>query len=205
MNDDTDITEEKISAKRSARHITAAQVTAAAAIVTSILALAVSLYETRIMRSWQQASTQPIVQFDFDIKFLGDPISGTIDLRNMGQGAAYVEGVKLTYEDKPVENLETLVNLWSDPTKIKGMRNERKSARGYLGPQDSLTILSLNLDIVDDIAFTERLGHGQNFAENIGKSNVSVCYCSVFERCWISDMTEQSRAKPVDVCPADYS
>ena len=205
MSREPDINAADQTAKRTARHVTAAQVTAAAAIITSILALAVSLYETRIMRSWQQASTQPIVQFDLDIDFLSDPIVGQVDLRNMGQGAAYIEGINLKYDDEQVGNITDLVNQWINPAAIKGKRNEHKAARGYLGPQDSLTILTMNMKLRDDLSFADRLKNSQKFANNMARSTISVCYCSVFERCWISDMTEQSRAKPVDVCPADYT
>ncbi len=204
MNDDTDITAAEISAKRSARHITAAQVTAAAAIVTSILALAVSLYETRIMRSWQQASTQPIVELRFNINITGNQATMDFNLRNMGQGAAYIEGIRASIGDETDQNLEQILNAWNASPITKTLVSNKAVYVGYLEPNGEKTPASLRADF-GEISLLERSEHWNYFDAESDKTNIQICYCSVFDQCWINDFKTRERAKAVATCPDDFN
>ncbi len=193
----------KASTKKSWK-VSAAQVTATAAIVTSIVALAVSIYETRIMRSWQQASTQPIVEIQLETAPLATPVIIDIYLKNMGQGTAYVQGIKATYEDEIIE-FKTLPQYWPGQNAEGVKKSETRPYRGYLGPNDSKHPISINWTPKVEDAQPLSLGHLQELYSKIEKTEISVCYCSVFERCWISDFKSQSRVKLTPVCPADYT
>lgn len=184
--------------------ITAAQVTATAAIVTSVIALAVSIYETRIMRSWQQASTQPIVEIQLETAPLDTPVILDIYLKNMGQGTAYVQGIKATYEDEVI-HFKTLPQYWPGQNAGGVKKSEIRPYRGYLGPNDSKHPITINWTPRAAEESLLGLGHLQELYSKIEKTEISVCYCSVFERCWISDFKSQSRVQLVPVCPADYT
>jgi len=184
--------------------ISAAQVTAAAAIVTSVLALVVSVYETRIMRSWQQASTQPIIEIQLDFELLAKPIEIDLHLKNMGQGTAYVQGMKITFDGDTIET-NTLGQYWPGRS-AKGQKKwENRAYRGYLGPGDLKHPMSVTWTPPPAEEGKLGLEYVQTLNAQFKKTEISVCYCSVFERCWISDFKTQSRAKLVPVCPADYT
>lgn len=204
MSDDVD-TDIVITRLKTKRGLSAAQITAAAAILTSLLALGVSIYETRIMRAWQQASTQPIVEIRFQTNYIGTPITGEITLENMGQGTAFVEGLKINQNGEAVADLGDLISLWQ-PTELPLVkRGERNIYRGYLGPSEKKTPLTFSWALPDDTSFQQRMAVGQSFAESVSQTDISVCYCSVFERCWITEFKSQSRAQAVDACPSGYN
>lgn len=203
MNEDTDISLEDVSSERKTRHVTAAQITAAVAIVTSLLALAVSIYETRIMRSWQQASTQPIVELSFEINITRNEPVMSFNLKNMGQGAAYIEGIRTSIDSEDTHILEQILKAWNASSATKAIVSEKMPYRGYLEPNGESQPASATVKF-GEISFEERSKHWSFFEAISSETTIQVCYCSVFDQCWIDDFKTRERAQPVANCPDDF-
>lgn len=156
------------------------------------------------MRGWQQASTQPIVEVQLEAGLLTRPITTDIYLKNMGQGTAYVEGLKITHDGKTIMSQE-LSKYWPGQKSQGIKQSETQPYKGYLGPDTRKHPVSISWTPPKSSEEGLSMISAQLLSDAIAKTEISVCYCSVFERCWINDLKSQSRAKPVSVCPADYS
>lgn len=191
------------SSTESTRRLTASQITAVAAILTSLMALAVSLYETRIMRAWQQASTQPIVEVRLDANLGGDPLTFEFRVRNMGQGAAYIQGIRADVDGEPVEGFGDILTTWNSLPTTEALQTSNRAYVGYLEPGGERIPSTVNVSLITaDQASVEQ--HWTALESLSDKTSIQICYCSVFEQCWINDFQTRNRAQSVDSCPDSF-
>ncbi|MEL6687183.1 MAG: hypothetical protein AAFP97_06155 [Pseudomonadota bacterium] len=196
--------EEVSVSPKSARWPSASQITAVAAILTSLMALAVSLYETRIMRAWQQASTQPIVEIRLDVRVGVNPSNMSFRLINTGQGTAYIEGIRASIDGAPTSGLDDLLEQWNASPISKTLETTELTYIGYLEAGGERIPATTQISFPEASALDPQ-GHFAFANEMAEKIGVQVCYCSVFDQCWINDYQTRERAKPVSVCPADFT
>jgi len=141
---------------------------AVAALVVSISAVVVGIYEASLQRYHDRAEVWPHLEIQVFTKETG----AQIDLENSGIGPALVQSVTVTVDGKPMsswrEVLRSLNN--ADPVPFGNY-----TAVGHgLRPGDRLSLIAMPIpDMPHD------------FWNSIGRVGVSVCYASVFEQYWI--------------------
>jgi hypothetical protein len=132
-----------------------------------------------------------------------------LTVQNQGVGPARIAEVVMTVKGQPVPNFNTLVDHCCAPGMLQAAKLGKKQ---YHGVKNGEVILSTLRDRMirpgeavdsvdwpvtpDNSAVIDQVKAG--FASDL--VNVSVCYCSVFEDCWVR--TDQDRKPiPVNQCP----
>ncbi|GJL94294.1 MAG: hypothetical protein DHS20C05_06990 [Hyphococcus sp.] len=171
------------------------------AMLIGAIALFVAWDQAQVMRKQQHASVWPIISADLLVS--GDVETRFIEfaIMNAGVGPALVESVSLMSDGEALarwSDLETVL-FGTPPSGPMGFNgNDIEGAVIAAGQTVSVLKGSWGASEEIDNAFmilAERYVKGN--APNV---YLSVCYCSVFERCWRS--TDQSRAEPVRSCSA---
>lgn len=182
---------------------------AIAALVTSVTSIWLSLSQGDDMARLVQAQSWPYLEYESSNTANNGAPELDIMVRNAGVGPAKVESFSISYDGKPVKGWAALIaaccvpqDTPRNPLDLPALTDNRmissKLISRVLRASDSVTLLHLpkteaNAALwtrLDDVRF---------------KLALSVCYCSVFDECWISDLrsTQQQRVKacPVDAVP----
>ncbi|MGP1274600.1 MAG: hypothetical protein ACQRW7_04185 [Caulobacterales bacterium] len=167
------------------------------AIVVGVAALYVSWDQARVMRAQQHASVLPAIQIDGFQTRDGEMASIGLRIRNAGVGPAIVSSVALTRLDQPSEDIAPITALLPDGSNLSWSTmigrviaaGETVEAISFYWPADALSA-----------------EQSAELATEWTSWDVSVCYCSVFERCWIAETRGVGAgARNVPACPApDY-
>lgn len=141
---------------------------AVAALVVSISAVAVGLYEASLQRHHDRAEVWPHVE----IQVFTKPTGGEIDLENSGIGPAIVQSVTVTADGKPMSTWTEVLRALNgaDPASFANF----SAVDHALRPGDRLALIDMPAaDIPRD------------FWKSIARVGISVCYASVFEQHWV--------------------
>lgn len=155
------------------------KIVAISAIVISISALVVSIYEAGLMRKSQRAATWPYVEIlttNLDNYF-------ALKIFNTGVGPAKIQDFKIVIDDVEIDE-----------------RAFRDSLRSYIGNHVDITWSAIAgrvlppekaitfFEFTDSIALNKMMNVSS-------KVTLSLCYCSVFDQCWVSKGLEQVPVK----------
>jgi hypothetical protein len=182
---------------------------ALAALVTSVTSIWLSLSQGDDMARLVQAQSWP--HLEYESSNTGNNGAPEIDImvRNAGVGPAKVESFSISYDGKPVNGWAALIaaccvppdtprNELNLPALTDNRMISSKLINRVLRASDSVTLLHLP-KTEPNAALWNRLDEARF------KLALSVCYCSVFDECWASDLrsTQQQRVKtcPVDAVP----
>lgn len=141
---------------------------AIAALIVSVSAVVVGIYEASLQRNHDRAEVWPHVEIQVFTKQTG----GEIDLENSGIGPAIVQSVTVTADGKPMSTWHDVLRTLNgaDPAPFANF-----SAVGHgLRPGDRLALIDMP---VADIP--------RDFWNSIAHVGISVCYASVFEQHWV--------------------
>jgi hypothetical protein len=179
---------------------------AIAALVTSVTSIWLSLSQGDEMARLVQAQSWPYLEYVSSNT--GDNGAPVIDImvRNAGVGPAKVESFAITYNGKPVKGWAQLIaaccvpegtprDKIDLPTLTDNRMISGKLISRVLRASDSLTLLHLPKTDANAPLWT-RLDDARF------KLQLSICYCSVFDECWISDLRSTTQ-QAVKTCPAD--
>jgi hypothetical protein len=169
--------------KKTRRRWSAEMITACAAVVIGVSALAVSLYEAGLIREHQRASVWPYLQGGHS----WDGSSFRILVENSGIGPARVEAVQLTVDGSPVPDWTGFFQALEVPT--SAYTTSQLSGRVLL-PGRPLEVLILNAPEMAAATF-----------ERWDRVAVRTCYCSVYDECWDTDFIRFR--DPVAHCAVD--
>jgi hypothetical protein len=161
------------------------------ALVVSISAVAVGIYEASLQRKHDVAEVWPHVE----LSVFSSPAGATLNLENNGIGPAIIKSVVVTVDGHPRRD-------WAD------------AARALLGGNPSVTQTSTVVERAlrpgDKVTMVgigkESLAPG--FWQYVGRVAVRICYASVFEDHWLlSDdhLGGASAWTQVHTCPAPAS
>lgn len=153
------------------------------AVILSLCGLFVSIYETSLIRQQQYAAAWPNVEIG--PSFDSNDYTLNIYAQNTGVGPAQIKSASLSYNEEKLSNWSELLN--SIGGDLSEMTTSMSLINGRVLPPDSdeESIFFLRADTTKeqkDIYLTL-----QNEILD-GNINISVCYCSVYEECWTSDM-----------------
>jgi hypothetical protein len=167
-------------------------------IPTVVLSLALAYFtfvQADATRKIQQSETWPYVSFGTGNANTEGKSEITLNLSNNGVGPARIQAMELTYKGKPMPNpREFLKQCCAWDSKFTFMS---EPVTGVLRPGQQSNFIRLpktdaNATIWDNLN-AERW-----------KIVVRICYCSIFDDCWISDNRKKA---PVAVkqCPASWA
>lgn len=162
---------------------------AAAAVIAALiglLALCVSGYTAWLQRQQVRAEVWPYLQTGIS------PSRQDISLSNKGVGPATVKWVRMLVDGEPVRS-------WPQAFDALGLPDLRHTPYStingvVISPGESIQQLGFR----DTRAFAR-------FYEQYPRIELSMCYCSALEECWLYDQGEDAidlRTRPVPACPA---
>lgn len=163
------------------------------AVIIGICALAVSLYETSLMREEQRSAVMPLLELSRSYNIQTDETSEyrsrlSIQAENVGIGPARVIDFQVT------------VDGVSQPTWDAAFRDllSRESSISYgqstingrtIPPDRKVTMMELN-----DVQFTKEI------IDKFDRLEFKACFCSIFEECWTTSYSTFGASKPVESC-----
>lgn len=143
----------------------------------------------------QVASVWPHVEFDTgNLTPEGEP-EMTFNATNQGVGPAKIEGVELIYLDKAYTDAHQLIRACCAEKEPLSLTTATLNGR-VLRPGEDVSFIQATRQSMSPAAYARLDG------ERL-KVRVRLCYCSVFDDCWIED-SQMFEQEPVKQCPADW-
>lgn len=141
---------------------------AVAALVVSLSAVAVGLYEAQLQRAHDRAEVWPHVE----ISTFVTPTGASLGVENTGLGPAIIKSVVVTVDGKARSS-------WDDVLRALG-----DSARG---PMSTTTVVDHALRGGDRTMLVglDPKTLPPHFWEGVGRIAVAICYSSVFNESWV--------------------
>ena len=155
----------------------------ALAIIISLAAMFISIYEANIMKSQQTSMVWPYL--DMSQQYSNDGFA--IEISNKGTGPAIITSVQVDYNGLPVESMEILMDSLN-PNRTFGYDILRNSTIG------NQVFMSGEKLVVFGLPYNEETRIVQN---NLGKIRIRVGYKSVLEEHWFFDSEDGSHAKEI--------
>jgi hypothetical protein len=163
---------------KSKRKLSPEMITAISAVFIGVCAIGISLYETSLIRQAQKGSVWPAMGGGYS--YNQDGFSYLLE--NAGVGPAIIEYIILTVDDEP---MESWVQYFDKLGIGVGNYLVTQASGRIVSPQSTVEILTIppqeNIDAL---------------AREQSRVNVEVCYCSVYDDCWVVTMIERAREVP---------
>lgn len=192
-----------IPAKALLNRIDIGLVTGICAVFISFLALIVANMQTKMAQETQKASVLPIIQVDMGYTYKTSPSLFEINLTNSGVGIAYIQRVRPTINGEPVEKYLNLQNAVMNGRMRSNATLTELPATGYLPAGQSLTPWSYTWgSSLNGRGEIEAYLRG-DFGPPMQGVDIEVCYCSVFDDCWLTAYSNTGKPKPVRSCGRD--
>ena len=146
---------------------------ASLAVLISFLTLFVYLYQSSLMKTQQKMSVWPHVTFgpSWGSDYL------TINLINKGVGPALVKGVRVAINGQNVDGIESLMGYIPDSLQSEFNYSSIFPGQVIMVGED---IQLLQIQNPKSISYLLNLLRA-------GKIQIEVCYCSIYEDCWMSN------------------
>lgn len=170
-----------------------------AAMVIGVCALFVAWDQAQIMRKQQHASVLPVLNVSGGFSSEGGFHTMTISIRNDGVGPAVIESADLIVDGASVEDWPDLRDRFMPTALHTDFSSNLDTAIGILaaGEVSNAIVMSWPRNDATDVDFgalKERVFADANSAF------FSVCYCSVFDRCWKSSPDNSAKPERVKRC-----
>jgi hypothetical protein len=162
------------------------RVTAIAAVLIGVVAVAVAAYTAMLQRQQIRAQVWPRVLF------YNAGVAGEFHVANKGVGPAIVRSVRVSVDGKAVPN-------WGQALKRLGLSDPAQKYSSLAG---------MVLSPGDDVPYLMPSDHAQFTALRAradGRLKLALCYCSTLDECWSTTNDSQTLddvQRPVDRCPA---
>ena len=151
------------------------------AIILSVCALGVSIYQAKIMRETQRATVWPFIEI-LPSNYGGETSLGVY---NKGIGPAMIQTVYLTVDDKPFQNWRQLFDHYATDDKIPFTWSSISGR--VLAPNDLIKAIQLESE------------DARAFQSVMGTMELNICYCSVYKECWNTNLKRETTE--TDSCP----
>jgi hypothetical protein len=155
---------------------------------------AVMKAQQEVMQAQMHGAVYPVIQVDGFVNTSQEIISIGVRLANNGVGPALIRDIRLTRDDVEQSDLNDLL---SDLPEGYDLSWSALVGRA-LAPGEDVTPIRMSWarDRVDPDVLRGVAAEWDNW-------DLSICYCSVFEQCWISSPAGGASATPVEQCAGD--
>jgi len=177
------------------------------AMVVSLASLYLAIHHGHVMQEMAEANSRMVTATSWprvsystsNVDDKGLPTMLRFSLTNKGIGPALIQGMEVSYDGKPMKSAGDLLKACCSTSSGSSEMSWRLStANGeILRPGEEKNFL--HLPKMADAAQWVRVN------ELPGKVSVKVCYCSVFDECWVTQSSTINRAERVQACPASWS
>ncbi len=169
-----------------------------AGVFTGAVALYAALNESQAVRQQTAASVWPYVQFMINDTSKAGEASFMLSLDNVGVGPARMRSMQMTLNGEAVRDWQSLTNaLLAEGAELGVEYGKSSVSRRVLGPGESVVAFQTQHN---------ELALKMQDAVYSGAAEISYCYCSIFDDCWMTSSTRpagEEPIEPVDSCP-DY-
>ena len=176
------------------------------ALLISVISLVVAIGHGKTMERLVEANSRPFVEVESSNAEMKDPTKGVVVLRvvNAGAGPARLENFHVLLDDKEYPTTYDAVHAVFDEAKRAGVADVPNDnsltissvAPWYLRGGDSLAALRF-----ERTEANAALWKALDKARDAGRIHLKICYCSIFDDCWIAD-SKVFRPQPVKQCEA---
>jgi len=176
------------------------------AMVVSVASLYLAIHHGHVMQEMAEANSRMVTATSWprvsystsNVDDRGLPSMVRFSLTNKGIGPARIEGMEVDFDGKPVKSVRDLVQACcSTGRDSPSLAWRLSSVNGeILRPGEEKNFLYISKP--DDAALWARVNEAQS------KVAAKVCYCSVFDECWVVQSTN-NKAERVKACPADWA
>ena len=181
--------------------ISAQDLASYAAVIVASVALYVGWDQARIGRNQQHADVFPVVQLRSH--YVVEPIDDDRTVRhlilsasNEGVGPAFIGAGKWSINGESIERVSDLSKLF--PEKLY-------SVNEYQGGFENFLIGAGESEVIWDISWPNTPQSRpliEAFMKDFWKMDLEVCYCSLYERCWMTQYNAPNpRPTQVKSCP----
>jgi hypothetical protein len=159
------------------------------AIVISLFSVVATFYQVELMRKEQNTAVWPYLEF------LPSTLGGlSLTVENKGVGPAIVHSVYLKYNGKPIEAESERAGLLTLIDSVVGRRDldfiYSTVNRRVISPGEEIQLFYFPDTLQDFVPVATA------FAE--ANIDLEICYCSIYDECWISRGVE---VEPCTSCP----
>jgi hypothetical protein len=167
-------------------------VTAAAAIIVSVIALYVAWDQASVMRSQQHADVWPALQSDNQSLRNGETVEIGFRVKNAGVGPAMVRQVVIRHTDSGAA--ADFAEFSRNFPEGFSLSNETLTGR-ILAAGDTATPVQMRWNTSELDAETIDV-----IWEEIRNWSITTCYCSVLDDCWVATSRGYGQPREVDRC-----
>ncbi len=164
-------------------------IAALGAVLLGLSGVGVSIYQAKLMREQQRMSVWPFLTVINDNSELQGKGVSRLIISNDGVGPALVQHVGLWLDDRPMRSWDELFNTL-DPARQADL--PYTTLRSRVLPAGR-TIEAVIIDRTADIT---------NLQANFARIRLDLCYCSVYEECYLLRSAATDVTMPVQQCPA---
>lgn len=168
--------------------------TAIGAMLVGVAALFVAWDQGRVMRAQQHGSVYPALQIDGYVNDNGETREVGVRVSNNGVGPAIVESVRILRSGEDQTGASGLVERLPE-----GYHQSWSSMVGrIIAPGETVQPLGFSWsgDAHSEADFAA-------FGQEWFRWDLEICYCSVFERCWMNSTDRSGPPRSVDQCRRD--
>jgi hypothetical protein len=184
---------------RRARRALVAEISSLFALAVSFLALGLGIWQarlmseqTRLMQQQARAGVWPYLSIGYALVADGDKRGYTWRIDNDGVGPARIESVTLTLDGKPLEH-------WKDV--FRALYGDVPVQATYSQIYGKVLPPSTNRETTIEAVHIPDPAQAKTFFEAQSRIEMSICYCSVYDDCWIA-RRQWPAQEPVARCDA---
>lgn len=161
------------------------------ALIASSMAVYIAWDQGRVMRAQQHGAVYPVLQVDGYVSNRSDVTAVGINITNSGVGPALIESADFFVGDKKIQSFRG-----EEMSLPRGFQLSWSAIVGRaLAPGETVTPIDMIWPVG---ALSTQDVH--SISEDAQAWRLEICYCSVFERCWMTQKIGRSRAEPVETC-----
>lgn len=164
---------------------------------TGAIALYAALSQADATSKQQHASVWPILTIDQNTRSTESSFIFEFAVKNSGVGPAILHSAQLSDGKEKLSSWEALQTRIPASIPRSDQRFGASLRSRALAPGDSINPFGMIWN--DNESFKIQSVNIENAFADV---SLNVCYCSVFEKCWITSSTTKGAPTPVDFCPA---
>ena len=149
------------------------------ALAVSLVAMFVGVYSAYLDRAFARASVWPKVEVRSIYSAQQQRLIYQVE--NVGTGPAKIKYARVSLDNQPVQSWQELASLAEQPAKFS-VDSIRQRVLPALAKFRAIT--------TEDPALAEALHRAK------ASTSIDICYCSVFEDCWLASLNRPSTQVP---------
>jgi hypothetical protein len=165
------------------------------AVSISLVSIFLAIQNGKAMERLVQTNSWPFIRTTYSTSNLDGTPHNHLDIANKGVGPASVESLEVLLDGRPMNSARALLNAILNRTTVAPRPRilESSVVHDVLTAKEQVSFVDFNREdfSTEDYAAIKSA---------LPKLEFRVCYCSVFDECWIADSNKERPAK-VKTCP----